>query len=65
MPVQLGKDKDGCFARWGDAGKKYYYTCGDEAARNAAKTKAYKQGVAIGEYQCTCKNCRYQNKNLD
>ena len=48
MPVQLGKDKTNCFARWGRSGKKYYYTCGNETARNKAKQKAYEQGIAIG-----------------
>lgn len=47
MPVQLGKDKDGCFARWGQQGKKYYYTCNDPVARKTAKEKARKQGIAI------------------
>ena len=48
MPVQLGKDKTNCFARWGKQGKKYYYPCGNEALRNEAKQKAYEQGLAIG-----------------
>jgi len=48
MPVQLGKDKTNCFARWGRSGKKYYYTCGNENARKKAKQKAYEQGLAIG-----------------
>jgi hypothetical protein len=50
MPVQLGSENGKCFARWGQEGAKYYYECGNEVARNAAKEKAYKQGVAIGEY---------------
>lgn len=57
MPVELGKDKEGCFARWGKSGAKYHYTCGNEDARNSAKQKAYKQGLAITggklEYQET------------
>jgi hypothetical protein len=48
MPVQLGKDTKGCFARWGKSGAKYHYTCGNENQRNEAKQKAYKQGAAIG-----------------
>jgi hypothetical protein len=47
MPVNLGKDNKGCFARWGQAGKKYYYTCGDPVARKKAKEKARQQGIAI------------------
>lgn len=53
MPVQLGKDLQGCWARWGQAGKKYHYNCGDETARDAAKAKAHRQGAAIGEYTTT------------
>lgn len=49
MPVQTGKDNKGCFARWGDKGKRYYYTCGNDSAKGKAKQKAYKQGLAIGE----------------
>lgn len=48
MPVQTGKDREGCFARWGTRGKKYYYPCGDESGLGEAKSKAYKQGQAIG-----------------
>jgi hypothetical protein len=47
MPVQLGKDNQGCFARWGSQGKKYYYTCNDPNARKKAKDKALNQGKAI------------------
>ena len=46
MPTKLGKDKKGCFARWGKSGKKYYYKCGDAKARERAKKKADKQGRA-------------------
>lgn len=59
MPVELGRDKEGCFARWGKSGARYHYTCGNEEARNSAKQKAYMQGLAItggkGEYQDTLK----------
>ena len=47
MPVNTGKDKDGCYARWGEEGKKYHYECGNENGRKQAKAKALKQGVAI------------------
>jgi beta-galactosidase GanA len=50
MPVQIGKDSNSCFARWGKQ-KKYYYECGNEQARERAKDKALKQGIAIGEYK--------------
>lgn len=46
MPVMTGKDKEGCFTRWGSKGAKYYYECGDEKAQGMAKAKAYKQGFA-------------------
>lgn len=45
MPTRTGKDKKGCFARWGSK-TKYYYKCGDKAARERAKKKADKQGQA-------------------
>jgi len=47
MPAQRGKDKKGCFWRWGSSGKKYYYKCGDKAASTRAKKKANIQGRAI------------------
>jgi len=49
MPVTTGQDNKGCFARWGQQ-HKYYYECGNDIARNNAKQKAEKQGVAIGEF---------------
>ena len=50
MPIQLGKDSEGCFAKWGNKGAKYHYTCGDDSELNEAKKKALKQAVAIGEF---------------
>jgi hypothetical protein len=50
MPVQLGSDNKGCFAKWGNQGHKYYYQCGNTGARERAKDKALAQGVAIGEF---------------
>jgi len=47
MPVHTGKDSKGCYARWGTHGAKYYYKCGNAAARDRAKAKAAKQGRAI------------------
>ncbi|MGA7096127.1 MAG: hypothetical protein WB245_01010 [Acidimicrobiia bacterium] len=47
MPVHRGKDGDGPYYQWGDAGKKYHYTAGDKKSREAAKDKATKQGKAI------------------
>jgi hypothetical protein len=46
MPTQTGQDTQGCYARWGNHGKKYYYKCGDKAARERAKDKADAQGRA-------------------
>ncbi len=46
MPVKIGKDKKGCYCRWGSSGKKYYYRCGDEKSKKAAEKKAEKQGRA-------------------
>ena len=49
MPVNTGKDKDGCYARWGEEGKKYHYECGNEKEKKEAKRKAIIQGIAIGK----------------
>lgn len=46
MPVHRGEDKQGPFYQWGGRGKKYLYTAGDKASRQAAKQKAEKQGRA-------------------
>jgi hypothetical protein len=45
MPTRTGKDSKGCYAQWG-SGKKYYYTCGNDAAKKRAVAKANKQGAA-------------------
>lgn len=50
MPVQIKSDNQGCFARWGDQGHKYYYKCGNKVARDNSRRKAIAQGVAIGEF---------------
>jgi len=52
MPVHTGydsnkKEEPKCYARWGSTGKKYYYTCNNESAREKAKDKAAAQGRAI------------------
>lgn len=46
MPVKRGKNRDGPYYQWGDSGKKYHYTSGDEQSREAAKEKARRQGRA-------------------
>ena len=46
MPVHVKKDSKGCYAQWGGTGKKYYYACGDEAAKKRAIAQAAKQGRA-------------------
>ncbi|RLC34522.1 MAG: hypothetical protein DRZ76_02540 [Candidatus Nealsonbacteria bacterium] len=52
MPVRTGYDNNKkkepkCYAQWGKTGKKYYYTCNNEEARERAKGKAAAQGRAI------------------
>ncbi len=47
MPVQQGKDSEGCYMRWGNSGKKYYYICGDDVSRKRARQKALLQARAI------------------
>jgi hypothetical protein len=62
MPVNLGRDKDGCFARFGKKGAKYHYECGNEADRLEARKKAIAQGVAIGEFDIKKVN---ENNNIN
>lgn len=47
MPVQRGSDSNGPYYRWGDSGKKYYYTSNSVTSRENAKDKARRQGAAI------------------
>jgi hypothetical protein len=49
MPVQNCNDSGKPGYKWGDAGKCYIYTSGDNASMKAAKKKAINQGLAIGE----------------
>ena len=46
MPVRRSKDSQGPFYQWGTSGKKYRYKAGDKRSREAAKSKAGKQGQA-------------------
>lgn len=51
MPLQSGSTtRDGDrvrYYRWGDDGKMYTYTPGDDSARERAKERALRQGRAI------------------
>jgi hypothetical protein len=48
MPLNIDIDKKGCFARWGEKGMKYYYTCEDNKEMKKAKKKALAQAYAMG-----------------
>ena len=50
MPVQYGKDQEGCYARWGNEGHNYYYQCNSEVAKKNAGEEALAQGIAIGDF---------------
>lgn len=47
MPVICTKDSKGCFCRWGEEGKKYYYKCNSTKEKVEAAAKAAQQGRAI------------------
>lgn len=47
MPVLLGSDSRGRFARWGKHGKKYRYPANHRDLRELAKAKAAAQGRAV------------------
>lgn len=44
-PTRCSKDSKGCYCQWGSKSK-YYYKCGDKAARARARAKADRQGRA-------------------
>ncbi|CAB4135780.1 hypothetical protein UFOVP573_142 [uncultured Caudovirales phage] len=46
MPIRSCSDGDKPGYKWGDSGKCYLYTAGDEKSMDAAKIKAQMQGVA-------------------
>jgi hypothetical protein len=46
VPVKRGSDDRGPFYRWGDSGKRYRYTPGNEASRKRARDRAVLQGRA-------------------
>ena len=46
MPIRSCSDGDKPGYKWGDSGKCYLYTAGDEKSMEAAKIKAQMQGVA-------------------
>ena len=50
MPIHRGYERHRGermgYYQWGDSGKKYYYTPGNERARERAKAKAEKQRAA-------------------
>jgi len=47
MPVQSCRSEGKPGYRWGESGKCYTYTPGDDASRERAKDKAARQGRAI------------------
>lgn len=46
MPVQQGKDREGRYYRWGNRGKKYYFSS-SSASNLRAYRLALRQGMAI------------------
>lgn len=47
IPTRCGlQDSNGTFCRWGESGKKYYYTPGNRASMERARSKANAQGRA-------------------
>lgn len=46
MPVYLGHDSEGCYAKWGSGGKKYYYQCNNAESRARTIKKANEQAKA-------------------
>lgn len=53
MPLKRCQADDQPGWKWGDSGKCYTYTAGDEASEKAAREKAMKQAAAMGEFPGT------------
>lgn len=53
MPLKRCEDDDKPGWKWGDSGKCYLYTAGDEASEMAARKKAMAQASAMGEFAGT------------
>jgi len=53
MPVTRGRDDEGPFYRWGERGKRYRYTPGDDAGRRRARSRAAAQGRAAKAREST------------
>lgn len=51
MPVRRGRDSEGPFYQWGETGRRYRYTPGDEEGRRRAKRRAEAQGRAASARQ--------------
>src|SRR5918995_6048719 len=53
MPLNRCRDDDKPGWKWGDAGKCYTYTAGNEESEKAARKKAMAQAAAMGEFPGT------------
>jgi phage head maturation protease len=53
MPLKRCQDDDQPGWKWGDSGKCYTYTRGDEASEKEARKKAMAQAAAMGEFEGT------------
>jgi HK97 family phage prohead protease len=51
--------------KWGDAGKCYVYTAGDEESETAARKKAMAQAAAMGEFPGTGNRSRPTNETVE
>lgn len=68
MPFIQGKDKDGCWIKYGASGHKYYHICNDKEAAQRARDKAQKQAIAehINGYSALINflNGKYANEKI-
>lgn len=51
MPIQSCQYDGKPGYKWGEQGKCYTYTPGNEDSKKRAKTKAFEQGLAIGDIE--------------
>jgi HK97 family phage prohead protease len=62
VPLKRCQEGDRPGWKWGDAGKCYTYESGNEESEKAAKVKASKQGIAMGDIKVRAEGDSYETR---
>jgi phage head maturation protease len=65
VPLNRCQDDDKPGWKWGDAGKCYVYTAGNEESEKAARKKALAQAAAMGEFPGTGQSNRSRRESVE